>query len=56
VAYVIWPPVAGFLVGMVGEMKTFAIVGALVAVIAFILLFVTPKKLRLPEREIKTWH
>lgn len=55
VSYVIWPPIAGFLASKVGERMTFAVVGVMTVVVAFILLFITPKKLRLPQEEIKTW-
>jgi MFS family permease len=56
IAYIIWPPAAGLLAQAFGERKTFGLVGALVGVTAFVLLFVTPKKLRLPQEEIKTWE
>ena len=56
VSYVIWPPVVGIVAGLVGERLTFSFVGALVVVVSVILLFVTPKKLRLPQTEIKTWE
>jgi len=56
VSYVVWPPIVGFLAGLVGERFTFSFVGVLTVIIAVILLFITPKKLRLPQEEIKTWH
>jgi MFS family permease len=56
VSYVVWPPVVGVVAGLIGERLTFSFVGGLVAVVAVILLFVTPKKLRLPQTEIKTWE
>jgi MFS family permease len=55
-AYIVWPPIAGLLVGIVGEQRTFAVVGVISIVTAIILLFVTPKKLRLPQTEIKEWE
>jgi MFS family permease len=55
VAYVIWPPVAGYIALRVGERLTFSVVGGLVVAVSVILLFVTPKKLRLPQSEIKNW-
>ncbi len=54
-AYIIWPPIAGAITLAVGERLTFSIVGVSTVVTALILLFVTPKKLRLPQEEIKTW-
>jgi len=56
VSYVVWPPVVGVVAGLIGERLTFSFVGGLVVVVAVILLFVTPKKLRLPQTEIKTWE
>lgn len=56
IAYVVWPPIAGFLAMKVGERMTFSLVGAMTVVVAVILLFVTPKKLRLPQEEIRTWE
>ncbi|MGA2910964.1 MAG: MFS transporter [Candidatus Microgenomates bacterium] len=55
VAYVIWPPVAGYIALIVGERLTFSIVGGLVVVVAIILIFLTPKKLRLPQKEMEKW-
>lgn len=55
VSYVIWPPIAGLICSKVGEMGTFGILGGLVVAVSFILLFVTPKKLRLPQSKIQTW-
>jgi MFS family permease len=56
VAYVIWPPVAGFIALKVGERLTFSVVGVMVVAVSVILLFVTPKKLRLPQTEMKRWR
>lgn len=55
ISYVVWPPIAGYITSMVGERMTFGVVGAMTVVTAVTLLFVTPKKLRLPQEEIKTW-
>lgn len=54
-SYIVWPPVAGFISSRVGEQLTFSILGIGVVIIGVILLFVTPKKLRLPQEEISTW-
>lgn len=56
VSYIIWPPLAGMIATFVGERMTFAFVGAFAATVAFALLFVTPKKLRLPQQEIHAWN
>lgn len=56
ISYIIWPVFAGLIVSHVGERLTFAWLGLGVIIIAVILLFVTPKKLKLPQSEIKTWH
>lgn len=55
-SYIIWPPIAGIITAKVGERLTFSYLGAGVVIVAIILLFVTPKKLRLPQEEIKTWQ
>lgn len=56
ISYIVWPVFAGMIVSRVGERLTFSWLGIGVLVIAVILLFVTPKKLKLPQSEIKTWH
>jgi MFS family permease len=55
-AYVIGPILAGALSGTFGEVETFAIVGWGVALITCVLLFVTPRKLQLPQSEIEKWE
>jgi MFS family permease len=55
-SYIIWPVIAGLITDRLGVGATFAITGGLVAFVSFILLFVTPKKLLLPQKEIKTWE
>lgn len=54
-AYVVGPILAGLIASKVGETMTFSLVGILLVVVAVILLFVTPKKLRLPQEEIQKW-
>ena len=56
ISYVVWPPIAGIIAGLIGERLTFSVVGVLTVIVAVILLFVTPKKLRLPQTEIKAWE
>lgn len=55
VSYVIWPPIAGLICSKVGETGTFGVLGGLVVMVSIILLFITPKKLRLPQAKIQTW-
>jgi hypothetical protein len=55
VAYVIWPPIAGWLAFRIGARLTFVVVGILTVIISLLLLLITPKKLKLPQKEIKTW-
>ena len=55
-AYIVMPPLAGFLTHSFGERMTFTLIGLATAVISFLLLFVTPKKLKLPQEEIKEWQ
>lgn len=54
-AYIIGPILSGFIAQMLGERLTFSVMGVFMAVIAVVLLMVTPKKLRLPQNEIQTW-
>ena len=55
VAYIIGPVTAGWLASQMGERMTFVVIGLGTVVIATILLFVTPKKLKLPQAEIQEW-
>lgn len=54
-AYIVGPVLAGMIAQLVGEKMTFSIVGVFMSLMAVVLLFVTPKKLRLPQQEIITW-
>lgn len=54
-AYIVGPVLAGSIAQMVGEKMTFSIVGIMMSLVAVILLLVTPKKLRLPQTEIRSW-
>jgi MFS family permease len=54
-AYVIGPIMAGFIAHFVGEKMTFIVIGMLTAFVSGILLLTTPKKLKLPQEEIKNW-
>ncbi len=55
IAYILGPILAGGIAQVVGERMTFSIMGVFMVIVAIILLLVTPKKLRLPQVEIKTW-
>ncbi len=54
-SYVIGPIIAGALAGEFGELESFGYIGAIVMIVSIILLFVTPKKIRLPQQEINAW-
>lgn len=55
-AYVIGPILSGWLAGKYGEMESFAVIGGLVTLVAVILLMTTPKKLNLPQVEMRDWE
>ncbi len=55
VAYVVGPVLAGVMADMVGEMKTFAAMGMVTAMVGGLLLVTMPKKLRLPQGELERW-
>lgn len=54
-AYIIGPITAGIIASRLGERMTFSAIGLLVVLVATVLLFVTPRKIRLPQSEIATW-
>lgn len=53
IAYIIAPTFMGFLADRVGYNNSFAIIGVIAAVIGIFLLIVTPKKIRLPHKELE---
>ncbi len=55
VAYIIGPVLAGLISQFVGEKNTFVAMGVVMVLVACVLLAVTPKKLRLPQSEIRSW-
>ncbi len=55
VAYIVGPTLAGVIASLVGERATFVSMGVGMAVVAVLLLVITPKKLRLPQQEIAAW-
>jgi len=55
-AYIIGPIFSGWLSGLFGEIRVFFIIGSMVVMVAAVLLVVTPKKLLLPQDEMKNWE
>lgn len=55
VAYIVGPPLTGVIADITGEQFTFVVLGIVTALIASLLLFVTPKKLILPQEKIQSW-
>ena len=56
ISYMIGPIVAGFATTLVGVINTFVYLGIAVVIISLILIAVIPKKLKLPQNEIKKWQ
>ncbi len=54
VAYIIAPSFVGFLADKVGYNNSFAVIGGLSAIAGIILLIITPKKIRLPHKELNS--
>ena len=54
-SYITGPVIAGYIAQNIGESKTMMWVGVFVVLVSVVLLLVTPKKLRLPKKEIETW-
>lgn len=54
-AYIIGPILAGGIAQFIGERMTFSFIGILMVFVSIFLLVVTPKKLRLPQKEIRNW-
>jgi MFS family permease len=55
-SYITGPVIAGFIAQNMGEEKALMFIGIFVVLVSIMLLVVTPKKLRLPQNEIKTWN
>jgi len=53
VAFIIAPLATGILADKIGYYATFSFLGIIVAIIALLLLVLTPKKLKLPQTELK---
>lgn len=54
IAFLVAPAFMGFLSDKVGYNNSFAIIGVITAVIGLILLIITPRKLRMPQKELDT--
>ena len=54
-SYIIWPIVAGIITQELGDRMTFVIMGIITITVSSILLAVTPRKLKLPQKEVKAW-
>lgn len=55
IAYIIGPLIAGLLSNFFGEYSAFSFLGVFVLIASITLLIITPKKLKLPQNDIKTW-
>lgn len=53
IGYIIGPMVAGIIADMVGNAQAFSILGVFNVAIAFILIFITPKKINIPQNIVK---
>jgi len=56
ISYIIGPILAGGLAAFFGEKQTFLIIGILIVVVSLFLYFLIPKKLKIPQKEIKNWN
>lgn len=54
--YILGPTIAGFISSYVGEKLSFSYLGVFVVLVSFVLLFLTPKKIDLPQTEINNWE
>lgn len=55
IAYIVGPPLAGVIADGVGMRGAFAVIGIITAVSSVVLWLLTPRKLHLPQREMKRW-
>jgi MFS family permease len=54
-SYIVGPAIAGIITNFVGERGNFTVAGIATILVCIFLLVVTPKKLKLPQQEIKSW-
>ena len=55
ISYIVGPILAGFVSSQVGSKMTFTYLGYAVIIVAFFLMITTPKKIKLPQTQIKKW-
>ncbi len=55
ISYIIWPIVVGFAATRISEKMIFSLMGILTIIVSIILLLVTPRKLKLPQEQIRSW-
>lgn len=55
ISYIIGPILAGIVTQIFGSINTFVILGVFVIIVAFVIVLATPKKIKLPQEEIKKW-
>jgi MFS family permease len=55
-AYIFGPAIGGLIAGMVGSKNTFTVLGVTAICVSIFLLLVTPRKLHLPQEEIREWR
>jgi MFS family permease len=54
-SYIVGPVMAGFSAQLLGDFKTFSLIGFLGVFLILFLLIKTPKKLHLPQQNIHMW-
>lgn len=55
ISYIFGPILAGLISSLVGELLSFTYLGIIVLITTVFLLIFTPRKIRLPQKEIKKW-
>ena len=55
-AYVIGPVVAGGMSDIVGERMVFVVMGMMAFMLGIVLLLLMPRKIKLPQKEIRAWE
>ena len=56
IAYIVGPAISGFITEFLGSKMTFVVIGAATLIVSIVLFFITPKKLKLPQEDIKKWE
>ena len=55
IAYIVGPILSGLIASFVGEQMTFSVIGIFVLLVSLFILFITPRKILLPQGDIKNW-